>query len=161
MALTKPIILILKNALLCSQFETTISTISNTDIISVIALIYTTIDPNLAFDDIVKFIRSITAEFATDPLNAWFHNPLHEFHIRIRQIQPIFNQPVVEVQAIKILFTDIKEYKVFQSYTTTWEQDFMDTLTEEYIGLKLPARFILILEMDIRILISYQLTNST
>ena len=83
MALTNPIILILKDALLCSQFETAISTISNTDIISVIILIHTTIDPTLAFDDIIKFIRSITAEFSTDPLNTWFHNSLHEFRIRI------------------------------------------------------------------------------
>jgi hypothetical protein len=83
MALTNPIILILKDALLCSQFETGISTISNTDIISVIVLIHITIDPTLAFDNIIKFIRLITVEFSTDPLNAWFHNSLHEFRIRI------------------------------------------------------------------------------
>jgi hypothetical protein len=70
MALTNLIILILKDILLCSRLETTISTISNMDIILVIALICTIIDSILTIDDIAKFIRSIIVESITNLLNA-------------------------------------------------------------------------------------------
>ena len=144
--LTNTIILILKEVLLCSQLETTISTISNTDIVSVTVLICTTIDLILAFNDIVKFIRSIIAKSATDLLNTWFHNLSCEFRIGIGQIQPLADQ-LLKYKLQKFCSQILKNIKF--KYTTQ-KLDFIDIFKREYIGLKLSARFIPVPGMDIK-----------